>query len=460
MAPKAKKPITSADLGAVAASAAAGARQALAKGDLNGASVAMLTLSMAVANPSMGGAGSGAHVPSSAAAAAVPAAAEVLTAALERAAEHEASADGGIPPNDDALRAAVEAASISAGCLSALHFVMNDSAEEEKESGGGVGGGEEGGGAPSRFEALEPLAALSRRLLQKIALELSKRGGGKDGGRKDGASKNPWTSKGALNNAASFAAALLEGFYGNRVAEEGEELEAAAKDEEREDDDRSELVVVSPQALTSILDAAVVCEKQKQESIQLLSVDLACAVTSSSAGSGEKLARWGREGEEEGATKSSSGSGCGSGGGAPVVAALARLLGSISPSSSDFAEVRIRNLMALAMTLSAELRLDERKAKKEKEAAASSSSSSSPSAPSPSPPPGARARAALVSAPGAPAALVAAMKQSQDADAKAVARGLFEEVARAEDSKAEMVAALEKSSGAGVDKGVAELALA
>jgi hypothetical protein len=52
------------------------------------------------------------------------------------------------------------------------------------------------------------------------------------------------------------------------------------------------------------------------------------------------------------------------------------------------------------------------------------------------------------------------MKQSQDADAKAVARGLFEEVARAEDSKAEMVAALEKSSGAGVDKGVAELALA
>ena len=50
-------------------------------------------------------------------------------------------------------------------------------------------------------------------------------GGGKDGGRKDGASKNPWTSKGALNNAASFAAALLEGFYGNRVAEEGEELE-------------------------------------------------------------------------------------------------------------------------------------------------------------------------------------------------------------------------------------------
>ena len=62
MAPKKKPPISSADLGAVVGSAAAGARQALAKGDLNGASVAMLTLSMAVANPSIGGAASGAHV--------------------------------------------------------------------------------------------------------------------------------------------------------------------------------------------------------------------------------------------------------------------------------------------------------------------------------------------------------------------------------------------------------------
>ena len=68
MAPKKKPPISSADLGAVVGSAAAGARQALAKGDLNGASVAMLTLSMAVANPSMGGAAAGAHVPASAAA--------------------------------------------------------------------------------------------------------------------------------------------------------------------------------------------------------------------------------------------------------------------------------------------------------------------------------------------------------------------------------------------------------
>ena len=57
------------------------------------------------------------------------------------------------------------------------------------------------------------------------------------------------------------------------------------------------------------------------------------------------------------------------------------------------------------------------------------------------------------------------MKQSQDADAKAVARGLFEEVARAEDSKAAMVAALERassssSSAAGVEKQVGKMVLA
>ena len=435
-----KKPISSADLAGVVASAAAGARQALAKGDLNGASVAMLTLSMAVANPSMGGAASGAHVPASAAAAAIPAAAEVLTAALERAAAVERETD----VNDDALRAAVEAASISAGCLSALQFVLNERSAEE---GRGGGGGEGGAGAapPSRssFEALEPLAALSRSLLEKIGTELSERSSSSSG---DSAKNNPWTAKGALNNAASFAAALLDGFYGQRVEEEGEELEAAERDEKKnaeknegDEGDKSELVVVSPQALTSILDAASTCEKQKHENIRLLAVDLACVVTSSSAGSGELLCRREHDGSSS----------------AAVVAALSRLLGSISSSSSDFVEVRIRSLMALAMTMSAELRLDERRTKKEDK----SGESSFPSSTSQSP--GASARAALISAPGAPTALVAAMKQSADADAKAVARGLFEEVARAEDSKAEMVAALERSGTSGaVEKRVKKLALA
>ena len=109
--------------------------------------------------------------------------------------------------------------------------------------------------------------------------------------------------------------------------------------------------------------------------------------------------------------------------------------------------------MALAMTMSAELRLDERREAKAKEQREEKKKKE----PSSLLTPGASARAALLSAPGCPAALVSAMKQSQDMDAKAVARGLFEEVARAEDSKAEMVAALGRD---GAERKVGGLSLA
>ena len=489
-----KKPITSADLASVVLSAATGARQALAKGDLNGASVAMLTLSMAVANPSVGGAASGAHVPAASAAKAVPAAAEVLAVALDRAAAVESgggegegvvrgSGESGNDNKADALRSAVEAASISAGCLSALRFVINESAEEEKGSSSSKKTkglkGKSSEQSEEEEEDLEPLAALSRRLLDKIGAEFSKGGegggGGGGGGGQDGKSSgsssenNPWTAKGALNNAASFAAALLEGFYGRRVEEddeEGEKLGAAAaakekeKEKEREQKEEDELVVVSPQALTFILDAAATEQKKQSEDIRLLAVDLACVVASSSAALGEKLARWRRgegegegEGDGEGDGEVEKGEGKSSSSSTSVVAALSRLLGSLPASSSDFVEVRVRNLMALAMTMSAELRLDERREAKAKEQREEKKKKE----PSSLLTPGASARAALLSAPGCPAALVSAMKQSQDMDAKAVARGLFEEVARAEDSKAEMVAALGRD---GAERKVGGLSLA